>query len=117
VIDETARQLGRMIGQGEEYRALQRAREALEGDKSMADKLRRLEELAAKLQDRVVQGMEPAEADADEYDRLFNEVQTSLSYQQLVSAQSNFDKVMHGVQERIVEGMQQGAQSRIITLT
>jgi hypothetical protein len=34
-----------------------------------------------------------------------------------VSAQSNFDKMMHQVQERIVEGMQQGAESRIITLT
>jgi cell fate (sporulation/competence/biofilm development) regulator YlbF (YheA/YmcA/DUF963 family) len=117
VIDETARQLGRMLGQGEEYRALQRAREALEGDAEIATKLRRLEELAAKLQERVAQGLEPEGPDADEYDRLFNEVQTSLSYQRLVSAQSNFDKMMHQVQERIVEGMQQGAESRIITLT
>ena len=117
MIDETARQLGRMIGQGEEYRALQRAREALEGDAEMAKQLRRLEQLAAKLQERVVQGLEPEAPDADEYDRLFGEVQTSPSYQRLVSAQSNFDKGMHQVQERIVEGMQQGAESRIITLS
>lgn len=117
MIEETARQLGRMLGQGEEYRALQRAREALEGDAELAKKLRRLEELATKLQERVAQGLEPEGPDADEYDRLFGDVQSSLSYQRLVAAQSNFDKVMHHVQERIVEGMQQGAESRIITLT
>ncbi len=117
MIDETARQLGRMIGQGEEYRALQRAREALEGDAAIAKKLQRLDELAARLQERVAQGLEPEAPDAEEYDRLFGDVQASLSYQRFVSAQSNFDKVMYHVQERIVEGMQQGAESRIITLS
>lgn len=117
MIEDTARQLGRMLGQGEEYRALQRAREALDGDAELAKQLRRLEDLAAKLQERVVQGLEPEAPDADGYDRLFGEVQSSPSYQRLVSAQSNFDKVMHQVQEWIIEGMQQGAESRIITLT
>lgn len=117
MIDETAQKLGRMIGQGEEYRALERARDALEEDTDLAAKLRRLEALAGQLQERVARGEEPAEADADEYDRLFNDVQTSLSYQRLVSAQSNFDKVMHHVQEQILEGLRQGAESRIITLS
>jgi cell fate (sporulation/competence/biofilm development) regulator YlbF (YheA/YmcA/DUF963 family) len=117
VIDETAQKLGRLIGQGEEYRALERAREGLEEDKALAEKLRRLEELAGRLQERVAHGQEPEEADAKEYDGLFNEVQTSLSYQRLVSAQSNFDKVMHHVQEQILEGMRLGAESRIITLS
>ena len=117
VIDATAQQLGKLIGQGEEYRALQRAREALDEDKDLTEKLKRLEQLAAELQQRMAKGEEPDEAQANDYDRLFSEVQSSISYQRLVSAQTNFDKVMHHVQEQILEGMRQGGESRIITLT
>jgi cell fate (sporulation/competence/biofilm development) regulator YlbF (YheA/YmcA/DUF963 family) len=117
VIDETAQQLGKLIGQGEEYRALLRARDAVEEDKGLREKLRRLEELAGTVQQKVAQGQEPEPAEAEEYERLFGEVQSSPSYQQLVAAQSNFDKVMHHVQEQIMEGMRKGGQSRIITLT
>ena len=69
------------------------------------------------MQRKVAEGQEPEAAEAEEYDRLFGEVQSSPSYQQLVAAQSNFDKTMHHVQEQIMEGMRQGAQSRIITLS
>jgi cell fate (sporulation/competence/biofilm development) regulator YlbF (YheA/YmcA/DUF963 family) len=117
VIDATAQQLGKLIGQGEEYRALMRAREGLDGDKELAEKLKRLEQLAAGLQQRVASGEEPDKAEAEEYDRLFGEVQSNISYQRLVAAQSNFDKVMHHVQEQILDGMRQGGESRIITLT
>jgi hypothetical protein len=44
------------------------------------------------------------------------EVQSDPAYQQLVAAQSNFDKLMLKVQEQIMEGMRKGAESRIITL-
>ncbi len=117
VIDATAQQLGKLIGQGEEYRALMRAREALDGDKELAEQLKRLEQIAAELQQRIARGQEPDEVEAGDYDRLFSEVQSNIAYQRLVAAQSNFDKVMHHVQEQILEGMRQGGESRIITLT
>ncbi len=117
VIDEKAQQLGTLLGQGEEYRALIRARDALDGDKELAGKLKRLEQLSMELQQRLGRGEEPEQAQADEYDGLFGEVQSSVTYQKLVAAQTNFDKVMHHVQEQILEGMRQGAQSRIITLS
>lgn len=117
MIDETATQLGKLIGQGEEYRALLRARDSLEEDKELTEKLRRLEELAAGVQRKVAEGQEPEAAEAEEYDRLLGEVQSGAAYQQLVVAQTNFDKIMRHVQEQIMEGMRQGGQSRIITLT
>jgi cell fate (sporulation/competence/biofilm development) regulator YlbF (YheA/YmcA/DUF963 family) len=116
VIDETAQQLGRLIGQGEEYQALQRAREAISSEKDLVDQLRQLDGLAAQLEQRVASGQEPAQEDADAYERLFSTVQATPAYQRLVAAQSNFDKVMLRAQEQIMEGMRAGGQSRIITL-
>jgi cell fate (sporulation/competence/biofilm development) regulator YlbF (YheA/YmcA/DUF963 family) len=117
VIDETAQQLGRLIGQGEEYRALQRAREAVSSDKELVEQLRQLDALAGQLERRVASGEEPSQEDADAYERLFSAVQATAIYQGLVAAQSNFDKVMLRAQEQIMEGMRAGGQSRIITLS
>lgn len=116
MIEDTARQLGKLIGQGDEYRALLRARDTLEEDKDLTTRLRRLDELASGVQQKVSEGQEPSAEEAEEYDRLFGEVQSSATYQRLVAAQTNFDKTMHRVQELIMEGMRQGGQSRIITL-
>jgi hypothetical protein len=41
-------------------------------------------------------------------------VQASPVYQQLVAAQTNFDKILRRVNEEISRGMEAGAQSRII---
>ncbi len=117
MIDETAQQLGRLIGQGEEYRALQRAREAVSSDRELVEQLRKLDELASQLERRVANGQEPSQDDADAYERLFSTIQATPLYQRLVAAQSNFDKVMLRAQEQIMEGMRAGGQSRIITLS
>ncbi len=93
---ERARELGRMLGQGEEYRALR-----------LAD----LEQTVAAALER---NEEPPAALRDEYDRLFSELQASPVYQGLVAAQSNFDKVLGQVNDEILAGIQAGAQSRII---
>ena len=115
-MNEKAQELGHMIGQGEEYKALQRAREALEEKKELEEKLKALEGLATGLEKAAVEGKAP-EPDAErEYERLVGEVQSDPAYQQLVAAQSNFDKLMLKVQEQIMEGMRKGAESRIITL-
>ncbi len=117
MIDETAQQLGRLIGQGEEFRALQRAREAVSSDKELVEQLRKLDEMASQLERRVAGGQEPSQEDADAYERLFSTVQATPLYQRLVAAQSNFDKVMLRAQEQIMEGMRAGGESRIITLS
>ena len=116
-IAEKAQELGRLIGQGEEYRALERAREALSGNSGLGEKLKRLEDLAGRLERTVVEGKKPEAPDEAEYERLFGEVQADAGYQAVVAAQSNFDKLMLRVQEQILEGMRTGAESRIITLS
>ncbi len=114
---EKAFELGRLIGQGDEFKALKRAQESIEGASELKLKFGRMEELAGKLQDVASQGGEPPKDDIDEYDRLFSEAQADPRYQQLAAAQANFDKLMLRVQERIAEGMRKGAESQIITLS
>ena len=57
---------------------------------------------------------ERAEAVVD--DGLVGKVQSHGTYQQVVAAQANFDKLMMKVNEWILDGIKQGSQSRIITL-
>jgi len=113
---DKAEELGRAIGQTNEYQALRRAQEVLEGAEGLADQIRRLQELAATLERHAVEGKDPPEDAVNEYDRLMGEVQAHAGYQSLVAAQSNFDKMMVRVHERMAEGMRQGGQSSIITL-
>ena len=109
-----AQDLGRLIGQSEEYKALSRSREALSNDKSAVGRLNRLSELEREISIALQQGAEPAEAIQQEYERLFQELQVSPLYQALAVAQSNFDKVLMRVNEEIGKGIEAGAQSRII---
>lgn len=116
VIAEKAQELGRLIGQGEEYRALLRARDGLSEKKDLEGKLKELEALTSRLEQALAEGKQPDPSDEREYERLVGEVQGDMAYQGLVAAQSNFDKLMLRVQEQIMEGMRHGAESRIITL-
>jgi cell fate (sporulation/competence/biofilm development) regulator YlbF (YheA/YmcA/DUF963 family) len=116
VIDENAQELGRLIGQGDEYRALQRAREGMTDHKDLEERLKELDTLASELEQRLAAGTQPEQAEQDRYERLLGQIQGDSRYQLLVAAQSNFDKLMLRVQEQIMEGMRKGAEGRIITL-
>ena len=114
---EKAEELGRLLGQGEEYKAIKRAKEGLDQDAELRLKMGRLEQIARDLETQVASNQEPSEELAAEYEKVFTEIQGDARYQQLVAAQANFDKVMLKVQERIMEGMRKGAESSIITLS
>jgi hypothetical protein len=49
-------------------------------------------------------------------DSLLSQIQVTPTYQRLVVAQENFDKVMSRVNEWILQGIEKGAASPIITL-
>ena len=66
------------------------------------------------MQTRLQQGEEPTEEQTKEYEGFFSRLQTNTSYQRLVSAQANFDKIVAKVNETIHQGIQKGAESRII---
>lgn len=109
-----AQELGRTIGQTDEYKALSRAREALSADSSSVSRLNKLSELEREISMALQQGQEPNEAIQQEYETLFTQLQGSPLYQGLAASQSNFDKILMRVNEEIGRGIEMGAQSRII---
>lgn len=113
-LKERARELGRMLGQGDEYRALARARERISEDRECVAAFNRLADLEQTVASSLERGQEPPAELREEYDRLFGELQGSPVYQGLVAAQSNFDKVLAQVNEEILAGIEAGAKSRII---
>lgn len=116
MIEEKAIELGRLLGQTDEYKALKRAGERLKEDTDTQRQLAEVERLAVDLDRAGREGREPASAEVERYDRGLQSVQASPVYQQVVAAQANFEKLMARVNARIYEGIQKGAASPIITL-
>lgn len=117
MIAQRAEDLGRHIGQTEEYKALRRAQERLQEAKELAAQLRRLQELAEALERAMERGETPPEGDRAAYEQSLSQVQGDPVYQGMVVAQANFDKLMVRVNEHILDGIRKGAASPIITLS
>ena len=116
MLDEKAKELGRLIGQSGEYQALKRANEALNEDREAVALLKQMDRLRGEAQEMLQRGEEPTPEMERQLDELLGKVQASSVYQRAVSAQENFDKVMLKVNDWILDGIKSGAQSRIITL-
>jgi cell fate (sporulation/competence/biofilm development) regulator YlbF (YheA/YmcA/DUF963 family) len=116
MLDDKARELGRLIGQSPEYQAVKRANEALNNDREAVSLLRRMEEIRLDAQRLIERGEQPTEEMERELDSLLNTVQVNPVYQRALAAQENFDKVMLQVNHWIMEGIKKGATSSIITL-
>jgi cell fate (sporulation/competence/biofilm development) regulator YlbF (YheA/YmcA/DUF963 family) len=116
MIDDKARELGRLIGQSTEYQAVKRSSDALNEDKDTVGLLEKMEQLRMNAQRMMQKGERPTEEMEGELDTLLGRVQTRASYQRLLVAQENFDKVMSRVNDVILEGIEKGAASPIITL-
>lgn len=115
-IDKRADELGRLVGQSEEYQAWRRAEERLTADDELRKSLDRLAQLQLAVAEKAEKGEEPTAEQQTELDALWSKVQVSPLYQGYIAARTNFDKLMYRVNETILEGMKQGSQSRIITL-
>jgi cell fate (sporulation/competence/biofilm development) regulator YlbF (YheA/YmcA/DUF963 family) len=114
VIEEKAVELGRLIGQTEEFKLVNRARDGIEDVTEIKAQTQRLEMLAQTIEQHVREKKEPPKEATEEYENLMSSIQAHPKYQQLIVAQSNFDKIMHMVNEKILEGMKAGAESSII---
>jgi cell fate (sporulation/competence/biofilm development) regulator YlbF (YheA/YmcA/DUF963 family) len=114
VIEEKAVELGRVIGQTDEYKSVRQARESLEEITEIRAQTQRLQALAEKIEEHARMQQEPPQEVADEYEGLMSSIQAHPKYQQLIAAQANFDKIMLRVNESILEGMKKGAESSII---
>ena len=108
---EKAKDVGRLLGQTKEYKALQQARQALNEDRETVEMVNRLAELERELQGQLQQGQQPSEEQQKEYEETFSSLQSGSRYQALVAAQSNFDRVLQEVNEQIGEGIEAGSKS------
>lgn len=116
MLEERAKDLGRLIGQSAEYQALKRANDALGGDSQTVGLLRQMEDLRTNAQRMLERGEQPTETMEQELDGLLSQVQGNALYQRAVSAQENFDKIMLRVNDWILDGIRKGGASPIITL-
>ena len=117
MIEDKAKDLGRLIGQSPEYQAVKRASDSLNDDKDTVTLLQKMEQLRLNAQRMLAQGQRPTEEMERELDTLLSQVQVKPSYQRVLAALENFDKIMGRVNDWIVEGIEKGAASPIITLS
>ncbi len=116
-IDKRADELGRLVGQSDEYQAWRRAEERLTADQPMREALDRLAQLQMAAAEKAERGEQPAPEQQQELDALWSKVQVNPLYQTYIAARTNFDEMMYRVNELILEGMKKGSESRIITLS
>ena len=116
MIEDKARELGRMVGQSGEYQALKRANDALAADSEAVALLQKMEELRIEAQRMIERGEKPTDQMERDLDDLLTKVQRNHTYQRLVVSQENYDKLMMKVNDWIVDGIKKGATSSIITL-
>jgi cell fate (sporulation/competence/biofilm development) regulator YlbF (YheA/YmcA/DUF963 family) len=113
-IHEMALELGQALGRTDEYKALHRAASAVEEDREMVELQNALQKLESDLMTKLRSGREPDADEKERYEGMARKLQTQPAYQRLVSAQSNFDKVLQKVNETISKGIEEGSKSRII---
>jgi cell fate (sporulation/competence/biofilm development) regulator YlbF (YheA/YmcA/DUF963 family) len=61
VLDQKAKELGRLIGQSPEYQAVKRANDALHNEREAVTALTRMEQLRQEAQRMLQRGQEPSE--------------------------------------------------------
>lgn len=113
-IEERAREIGRLLAQTAEYRAVKQANSGLADDREAVTLMNRLAELEDEITASLRAGTEPTAAQQEEYESLAEKLQALTSYQRVVAAQANFERLMGRINEEIGQGLQAGDQSRII---
>ncbi len=116
MIAERAADLGRLVGQSEEYQGLKRANDRLMAEQELRSSLERLRSMQIAVAEQLDRGVEPTPEQQTQIDALVGQVQSHAAYQGVVAAQANFDKLMMKVNEWILDGIKKGSESRIITL-
>ncbi|HXG45951.1 MAG TPA: YlbF family regulator [Gemmatimonadales bacterium] len=116
MIWDKAEELGRLIGQTPEYKALRRAEAALRDDQDTVRKLELIQRLARQMDELVGQGQMPDQATAESYEKAVRDLEVSPAGQAYAVARANFEKIMIKVNQLIAQGMEKGASSSIITL-
>jgi len=114
MLEDKAKDLGRSIGQSDEYKAVKRSSDALNNDREATTILRQMEKIRQDAQAMIDRGEEPTGDMEQQLDTLLQQVQVNPAYQAAISAQDNFDKLMLRVNQWIADGIRTGAASPII---
>lgn len=114
MLEDKAKDLGRTIGQSEEYKAVKRSSEGLNSDRDATVVLRQMEAIRTEAQKMIDRGEEPTPEMEQQLDALLGQVQSNAAYQRAIAAQENFDKLMLRVNQWIADGIRSGAASPII---
>lgn len=113
-IMDMAKDLGGALARTDEYQALRRAAQAADDDREIVELKGTLEGLEGRIRTVLRGGGEPDEEVAREYEEAVSKLQANATYQRLVAAQANFEKVVQKVNDTIQKGLEEGADSRII---
>jgi cell fate (sporulation/competence/biofilm development) regulator YlbF (YheA/YmcA/DUF963 family) len=113
-IMEKAKDLGNALARTDEYQALRRAMDSVDDDRELVELRNRIEQLETTLEADIRAGRQPSEEIRTEYSEVAEELQRRPAFQRVISAQANFEKIMHKVNETVAQGIEEGAKSRII---
>ena len=113
-IYDMAKELGGALARTDEYQALRKAAETVDGDRELVELRNQLQALEDRMEASLRAGQQPDDESQDSYRKIAEELQAKPAFQRLIAAQANFDKVMYKVNETMARGLQDGAQSRII---
>jgi cell fate (sporulation/competence/biofilm development) regulator YlbF (YheA/YmcA/DUF963 family) len=117
MLEEKAKDVGRLIGQSSEYQMLKRSSEALNNDREAVALLQEMEKLRGEAQQLIQRGENPTTEMEQKLDSMLEKIQAQPAYQRAAVAQENFDKLMLRVNQWMMDGMKKGAASPIITLS
>jgi cell fate (sporulation/competence/biofilm development) regulator YlbF (YheA/YmcA/DUF963 family) len=113
-LNTMAKDLGATIGRTDEYQALQRAIKAADDDKTFVEARTELEALEGQMEAELRAGRELSDEMKGGYEGVMDRIQVNSTYQRVVAAQANFEKLMQRVNAVIAEGMKEGGRSRIV---
>ena len=114
-IENAAKDLGKQIAQTPEYKYYTAAAKDVDEDSETSDLMRKLKEIEEKVVKAQNEGQDIDEETRKEYTEAMQVVQGKSKVQALIASQENYMKLMNKVNNQISEGIQEGAQSRIIT--
>jgi cell fate (sporulation/competence/biofilm development) regulator YlbF (YheA/YmcA/DUF963 family) len=116
MIEEKAQELGRLIGQSNEYQTLRRAEKSLQEDAETRARLEKIDALARQIDEQVSQRKVPEEETVLAYETAVRDLEVSPQGQAYVTSRANYEKLMAKVNQQMAAGIERGSTSNIITL-
>jgi cell fate (sporulation/competence/biofilm development) regulator YlbF (YheA/YmcA/DUF963 family) len=113
-IQERAREIGRLLAQTDEFKAVKQANARLAEDREAMTLVNQLGALEEELTSTLRQGREPTPEQQENYETLAEQLQILPAYQRVAAAQANFERLMGRINDEIGRGLEAGEQSRII---